>query len=412
MAGISTFCCGPPHPSHRPGVDAVARRGEIVRHTGTLFRGHTVTTPTPVPLLDLTEQYRSIKAELDAAVMGVVESQRFVLGPEVEALEAELAAYLGVKHAIGCASGTDALLLPLAALEAAPGSEVIVPSFTFFATAGAVWNAGLRPVFCDVDRDTFNVTAETLEAVWTDRTVAVVPVHLFGQMAPMAEILDLAQRRGAFVLEDAAQALGAKGTDGVAGTVGDAGAYSFFPTKNLGGFGDGGLMVTNDDDLADRLFKLRVHGGRQMYHHEMVGTNSRLDALQAAVLRVKLPHLDAWAALRRDHAHHYGELLAGVDGVRLPEVAEGNLHVYNQFTIRAERRDALRSHLTEQRIGSGVYYPVPLHLQACFSELGGRPGDLPVTEALCGEVLSLPVFPELGRERLARVADAVRSFYA
>lgn len=364
-----------------------------------------------VPLLDLTAQYRTIKDELDAAVMAVVESQYFVLGPEVEALEAEVAAYLGAKHAIGCASGTDALLLPLKALDAEPGSDVIVPSFTFFATAGAVWNAGFRPVFCDVDPETFNVTAETLEAVWTPNTVAVVPVHLFGQMAPMAEIRDLAALRGAFVLEDAAQAIGAKSVDGVAGTVGDAGAFSFFPTKNLGGFGDGGMITTDDDLLAEKLFKLRVHGGRQMYHHEMVGTNSRLDALQAAVLRVKLKHLDEWAAARRENACRYEGALPDVEGVRVPGVAEGNFHVYNQFTLRAERRDVLRAHLAERGIGSGIYYPVPLHLQACFSSLGGAPGDLPVTETLCGEVLSLPIFPEVGADRIDQVASAIRDFY-
>ena len=365
----------------------------------------------PVPLLDLTAQYRSIRDELDAAVRSVVESQRFVLGPEVEALEAELSDYLGVEHAVGCASGTDALLLTLEALEAEPGSDVIVPSFTFFATAGAVWNAGLRPVFCDVDPDTFNLTAACLEAAWTDRTVAVVPVHLFGQMAPMAEIRTLAAVRGAFVLEDAAQAIGAKSAAGVAGSAGDAAAFSFFPTKNLGAFGDGGLVTTNDAALADKIAKLRVHGGRQMYHHEMVGTNSRLDALQAAVLRVKLRHLDGWTAARRENACRYEGMLAGIDGVRTPLVAEGNFHIYNQYTIRAERRDALKDHLAARGVGSAVYYPVPLHLQQCFASLGYAPGDLPVTEALCEEVLSLPIFPELGDDRLTVVAEAVRAFY-
>jgi dTDP-4-amino-4,6-dideoxygalactose transaminase len=364
-----------------------------------------------VPLLDLAPHYLSLKTELDAAVLRVVESQRFVLGPEVEALEAELAVYLGAKHAIGCASGTDALLLPLKALDAEPGSDVIVPSFTFFATAGAVWNAGFRPVFCDVDPETFNVTAATLDAVWTDRTVAVIPVHLFGQMAPMAEIGAWAEKKGVFVLEDAAQAIGARSADGMAGAVGDAGALSFFPSKNLGGFGDGGLVTTDDDALADKVAKLRVHGGRQMYHHEMVGTNSRLDALQAAVLRVKLPHLDTWAAKRGENACRYHGLLAGIPGVAVPLVAPGNVHVFNQYTLRAERRDELKEHLAGQGIGSGVYYPVPLHLQACFAGLGGRTGDLPVTEALCDEVLSLPIFPELGEERLIRVAQAIRGFY-
>jgi dTDP-4-amino-4,6-dideoxygalactose transaminase len=364
-----------------------------------------------VPLLDLTEQYAAIRDEVDEAVTRVVESQYFVLGPEVEALEEELARYVGTGHAVGCASGTDALLLPLKALGAEPGAAVVVPSFTFFATAGAVWNAGYRPVFCDVDPESFNVTAETLEAAWTDDTVAVIPVHLFGRMAPMEEIRELAESRGAFVLEDAAQAIGARSPAGAAGAVGHAGAFSFFPTKNLGAFGDGGMVVTDDADLAERVAKLRVHGGRQMYHHEMVGTNSRLDALQAAVLRVKLRHLDDWSTRRRENACDYFELLSGLDEVALPGAPRGHVHVYNQFTVRVERRDALREHLAASGIGSGVYYPVPLHLQACFRELGGEPGDLPVTEDLCTRVLSLPIFPELGRKRLERVAEAVRGFY-
>jgi dTDP-4-amino-4,6-dideoxygalactose transaminase len=365
-----------------------------------------------VPFFDLTEQYRAIQDELDEAVRTVVHSQQFVLGPEVSGLEEELAEYLGVRFAVGCASGTDALLLPLRALELGPEAEVIVPSFTFFATAGAVVNAGLRPIFCDVDPDTFNVTAETVEAVWTERTAAVIPVHLFGQMAPMAEIRELASRRGAFVLEDAAQAIGARSEDGVAGAVGDAGAFSFFPTKNLGGFGDGGLVATDDADLAERIAKLRIHGGRQMYHHEMVGTNSRLDAVQAAVLRVKLRHLDGWIRGRTKNADLYQEALGDVDGIRLPYAAAGNVHVYNQFTVRAKGRDELRSYLSERGIGSGIYYPVPLHLQPCFDSARDREGQLPVTEGLCQEVVSLPIFPELGRERLLRVAEAIRTFHA
>lgn len=365
-----------------------------------------------IPLLDLKVQYASIRDELDRAVARVVESQGFVLGPEVEAFEEEIARYLGVRHAVGVASGTDALLLPLEAIDAEPASEVIVPSFTFFATAGAVWNAGLRPVFCDVDPETFNVSAATLEAVWSERTVAVVPVHLFGRTAPMAEIMELATARGAFVLEDAAQAIGATGPEGAAGAVGDAGAFSFFPTKNLGGFGDGGLVTTNDAALAERVGKLRVHGGRQMYHHEMVGTNSRLDALQAAVLRVKLRHLDGWAEARARNADLYRKGLAEVAEVLLPgDGGADSRHVYNQFTVRARRRDELRRYLTDRGIGSGVYYPEPLHLQECFASLGGRAGDLPVTETLCGEVLSLPIFPELGEERIERVCEVVRAFY-
>jgi dTDP-4-amino-4,6-dideoxygalactose transaminase len=373
-----------------------------------------------IPLLDLKEQYSRIREDIGTAIQRVVESQGFVLGPEVEALEGELAAYLGVPHAVGCASGTDALLLPLMAMEPRPGDEVVVPAFTFFATAGAVWNSGFRPVFCDVDPDTFNVTEGTLDAAWSDRTRAVIPVHLFGQMAPMAEINALACDRGALVVEDAAQAIGAAqrgagpgSRDGwvMAGAAGACGAFSFFPTKNLGAFGDGGLITTHDDVLADVLRKIRVHGGRQMYQHEMVGTNSRLDALQAAVLRVKLPHLDEWAEARRRNAAWYAERLADCPGVRLPQVADGNRHVYNQYTLRVERRDQLRAFLQERGVGSGVYYPVPLHLQECFHDLGYRKGDLPVSEALSGEVVSLPIFPELGEERVGMVAEAIRDFH-
>jgi dTDP-4-amino-4,6-dideoxygalactose transaminase len=376
--------------------------------------------PVNVPLLDLRPQYQALKPELDAAVARVIASQGFIMGPEVEALEAELADYLGAAHAVGCASGTDALLLPLRALEPQPGDEVILPAFTFFATAGAVWNAGFTPVFCDVDPGTFNVTAGTLEAAWSERTRAVIPVHLFGQMAPMDEIVALAEARGAMVLEDCAQAIGARQSvktpegaeaEVMAGAAGDAGAFSFFPTKNLGGFGDGGLVTARDAELADRVAKLRVHGGRQMYHHEMVGTNSRLDALQAAVLRVKLTHLDDWAAARRANACAYEGGLADVAEVQLPPVLEGNFHVYNQFTVRIEARDALREHLATRGIGSGVYYPVPLHLQACFAELGGREGQLPESERACGEVLSLPIFPELGEDRLARVVEEIRRYF-
>lgn len=364
-----------------------------------------------VPLLDLTEQYATIRAEIDEAIREVVESQRFVLGPVVEKFELEMAEYLGVSHAIGVASGTDALLLPLQAMGAEPGADVVVPAFTFFATAGAVWNAGFRPVFCDVDPETFNVTAETLDAAWTDQAIAVVPVHLFGQMAPMADVEELARARGAFVLEDAAQAIGARSAAGGAGSVGDAGAFSFFPTKNLGAFGEGGLVTTNDSELAERVRKLRVHGGRQMYTHELVGTNSRLDALQAAVLGVKLKHLDAWSETRRANAALYVDALSDVAEVTLPRVLDGNLHVFNQFTIRADRRDELQAHLTNLGIGSGIYYPVPLHLQECFSSLGGHLGQQPVSEALCNEVLSLPIFPELGATRVNRVTEEICAFY-
>ena len=289
---------------------------------------------------------------------------------------------------------------------------MVIPAFTFFATAGAVWNAGFKPVFCDVDPVSFNVTAETLDAAWTARTRATVPVHLYGQMAPMDEIRALVSGRGAFVLEDAAQAIGASQGGAMAGSVGDAGAFSFFPTKNLGGFGDGGIVTTADERLAEKVAKLRVHGGKQMYHHEMVGTNSRLDALQAAVLRVKLKHLDGWTRLRRRNAALYDEVLAGVDGVRTPLALPHQLHVYNQYTLRVDRRDELRAFLTERGIGNGLYYPLGLHLQACFASLGGREGDLPNSERLTREVVSLPIFPELTEGQIMEVAESIRSFYA
>lgn len=372
-----------------------------------------------VPLLDLRAQYASIEGELQEALQRVVRSQGFILGPEVDAFEEAMAGYLGVPHAIGVASGTDALLLPLKALDPRPGDEVILPAFTFFATAGAAWNAGFTPVFCDVDPETFNVTAETLEAVRTERTRAAIPVHLFGQMAPMAEILAWAGKHDVVLLEDAAQAIGARqavgeGEEGpgrMAGAWAPMSAFSFFPTKNLGAFGDAGLVTALDDDLAERVRKLRVHGGRQMYHHELVGTNSRLDALQAAILAAKLPHLDGWAAARRENACRYEGLLAEVPEVILPEVLPGNFHVYNQFTLRVRRRDELRDFLASRGIGSGVYYPVPLHLQECFASLGGRTGDLPVSEQLTGEVLSLPIYPELDDAALETVAGAIREFY-
>jgi dTDP-4-amino-4,6-dideoxygalactose transaminase len=379
----------------------------------------------PVPLLDLQAQYHSIQNELDEAVRGVVRSQRFVLGPAVERLEAELAERIGARHAVACASGTDALLLALKALELPAGTPVLVPAFTFFATAGAVWNAGLRPVFVDVDETSFNVTAETLEAALTPDARVVVPVHLFGQMAEMQPILELARRHELAVLEDAAQSIGAaqriNGAWRAAGSVGTFGAFSFFPTKNLGAFGDGGLMTTNDDVLAERLRKLRVHGGRQMYHHEMVGTNSRLDALQAAVLSAKLPHLDGWTEKRRENARWYDELLGGIDGVVTPVTLPGNRHVFNQYTIRAGARaragagagarDRLREFLERRGVGTGIYYPVPLHLQECFTSLGYGRGDLPVSERLAGEVLSLPIYPELTRAQIEEVAGGIRAFF-
>jgi dTDP-4-amino-4,6-dideoxygalactose transaminase len=371
-----------------------------------------------VPLLDLKGQYREVADDVWSAMRGVVEDQRFVLGPVVEAFERAVAEKLGVKHAIGCASGTDALLLPIRALGCEPGDEVVVPPFTFFATAGAVHNAGARPVFADIDPDTFNLSPQAAEDAITERTRVVVPVHLFGQMADMAAFRALADRRGIAVLEDAAQAIGARQRleDGrwiTTGTLGDVCAFSFFPTKNLGAFGDAGMMTAGDDAVAERLAKLRVHGGRQMYHHEEVGYNSRLDAMQAAVLHAKLPYLDRWSEKRREHAAFYDGALAGIDELVTPPVRPGNESIVNQYTVRVlgGRRDALRDYLTEKGVGSGVYYPVPLHLQECFEHLGYREGQFPESERACLEVLSLPVFPELGEEQRAYVADTVRAFF-
>lgn len=371
---------------------------------------------TGAPLVDLPAQYETMRAEIDRALAGVVESQRFVLGPDVEAFEDAVAERVGVRHAVGCANGTDAIWLVLRALGLGRSDEVIVPAFTFFGTAGAVWNAGLRPVFCDVDPETFNLTADTVRACWSDRTRVVLAVHLFGQMAPMAELLELARERGVRVVEDTAQALGARqqapgGRIAVAGASGTAGTVSFFPTKNLGGFGDGGAIVTDDDALARRLRMLRVHGGVGGGRYEAVGVNSRLDALQAVVLHAKLHRLESWTEARRANAAIYDEMLQGVSGVRRPREAPGNFHTYHQYTIRTRARDELGDHLRQRGMETGIYYPRPLHLQPCFAELGYRSGDLPVAEAACREVLSLPVFPELGTERAALVARAIRDFF-
>lgn len=364
-----------------------------------------------VPLLDLQRQYSTIKPEIDVAVTRVITSQRFILGPEVDTLERAVASYVGSKHAIGCASGTDALLLSLKALPLRAGAEVVVPSFTFFATAGAVWNAGFKPVFADMDPRSFNMGAEHVRAVLTPRTRAVIVVHLYGQMAPMQALLELARERDLFIIEDAAQSLGARQHDRHAGTLGQLGCYSFFPSKNLGGFGDGGLIVTDDDQLADRLYKLRVHGGRQMYHHEMVGLNSRLDALQAAVLAAKLPHLEDWAAARRAHARAYEQVFAGHTQVKTPVTEAGNHHVFNQYTLRVERRNELKARLDAVGIGNAIYYPKPLHLQQCFEPLGYHGGELPHTEQAVNEVISIPVFPELRAEERDRVVAEIQSFY-
>jgi dTDP-4-amino-4,6-dideoxygalactose transaminase len=371
-----------------------------------------------VPLLDLTLQYREVASEVDAALRGVVEEQRFILGPVVDRFEAEVAAYLGVPHAVGCASGTDAILLALRALGVERADEVVTSPFTFFATAGAIHNLGARPVFADIDPDTFNLDPAGAEAATTARTRALVPVHLFGQMAEMESFRALADRRSLALVEDAAQAIGARqrtsaGEWITTGTLGDACAFSFFPTKNLGAFGDAGMVVARDGATAERLRKLRVHGGRQMYHHEEVGYNSRLDALQAAVLSAKLPRLAGWSERRRENARYYDQALAGVEGVVTPAVRPGNESIFNQYTVRVPdgRRDALSELLRTRGVGSGVYYPVPLHLQECFAHLGYREGDFPESERAAREVLSLPVYPELTEAQREHVAASVRAFF-
>jgi dTDP-4-amino-4,6-dideoxygalactose transaminase len=371
-----------------------------------------------VPLLDLTLQHRLIGGEVMDALTPVVQEQRFILGPVVERFEREMEAYLPVAHAVGCASGTDAILLALRAFDCGPGDEVVTSPFTFFATAGAIHNVGARPVFADIQPDTFNLDPAAADAAVTERTRVVMPVHLFGQMADMTAFRALGSGRGVRILEDAAQAIGARQrtADGVwitTGTLGDACAFSFFPTKNLGAFGDAGMTVTPDEATAERLRKLRVHGGRQMYHHEEVGYNSRLDALQAAVLSAKLPHLRGWSDARRSHAAFYDRALAGIDGIVTPPVKPDNECIFNQYTIRVldGQRDALGEHLQKAGIGSGVYYPVPLHLQECFAYLGYREGQFPQSERACREVLSLPVFPELTPAQLDHVARTVLEFF-
>ncbi|MCK6455861.1 MAG: DegT/DnrJ/EryC1/StrS family aminotransferase [Phycisphaerae bacterium] len=364
-----------------------------------------------VPLLDLQAQYATIRADVDAALRRVCESQQFILGKAVEAFESQMAAYCRSRHAIGVSSGTDALLCALMAVGVRPGDEVIVPPFTFFATAGVVARLGARPVFVDIEPQTFNLDPGRLEAAITPRTRAILPVDLFGQIAEMQAIGEIAARRGIPVIEDAAQAIGAEHRGRRAGEYAALTCLSFFPTKNLGGFGDGGMILANDDALAGRCRMLRVHGAQREYFHDEVGGNFRLDALQAAVLAAKLPHLDAWIDARRQRAATYDELLADA-GVGRPVAWPHNRHVYHQYTIRVPegRRDALAARLKQAEIGCKVYYPLALHEQGCFRSLGHRRGDFPVAERAASEVLSLPMYPELTREMQAHVAATIAGF--
>lgn len=367
-----------------------------------------------VPLLDLQAQYRPIRDQLLAAITRVCDSQRFILGPEVEALERELAALLDVRHAIAVSSGTDALLVALMALDVKAGDEVIVPAFSFFATAGSVSRLGATPVFVDIEPATCNVDPGRVEAAITPRTRAIIPVHLFGLAADIDPILKSTRGKGIAVIEDAAQAIGARYRDRPVGGEGDVGCFSFFPSKNLGAFGDGGLVTCNDAALAGRVTMLRTHGARTKYYHREVGGNFRLDALQAAVLRVKAPYLQEWTSKRRANAERYRQLFAEyhLDQLVLPVEPADRFHIYNQFVIRAPRRDDLRQHLMNAGIGTEIYYPVPLHLQECFRDLGGRPGMLPESEKASREVLALPIYAELSEPQQTYIVRAIAQFFA
>ncbi len=369
-----------------------------------------------IPLLDLKAQFETIKDDVLPALMEVVESQRFIMGDQVRELEQKVAALCNAGFGVACASGTDALLLPLKSLDLQPGDEVITTPFTFFATAGAIHNAGGTPVFVDIDPHTFNFDLDQVAAAVTPRTRAIMPVHLFGQMVQIERVMELAEQHALAVIEDAAQAIGARrkidGTWCMAGELGMVVGFSFFPSKNLGAWGDGGMIVTQDEALAERLARLRTHGGAKQYFHDEIGTNSRLDTLQAAVLLTKLERLGAWSAARRENAAYYSEALAGVDGVTPPLVDPANEHIYHQYTLRVPRRDELRQHLLDSGIGCAVYYPKALHLQPCFAPLGYAEGQLPEAERATREVLSLPVYPELTREQQDVVIETIREFHA
>jgi dTDP-4-amino-4,6-dideoxygalactose transaminase len=385
-----------------------------------------------VPLLDLKPQYKSLKKELDETLIRVAESQYFILGPEVDKMEKSFNQYLECKYSLGISSGTDALLIALMAIDIKPGDEVIVPTFSFFATAGVVSRLNAIPVLVDSDPVTFNIDPAEVEKKITPKTKAIIPVHLFGQSCEMDEIMMIARKRNIKVIEDAAQAIGVQYKDGrYVGTIGDIGCFSFFPSKNLGCFGDGGLVTTNDDQLGERLRVLRVHGGEPKYYHKIIGGNFRLDALQAAIISVKLPHLNAWSEKRRKNAETYTKLfvekqLTEEEGktsfddknrVLLPKAVYRdkadtvkNYHIYNQYIIRVEKRDELRKYLSEKDIGTEIYYPVPFHLQECFSYLGYKPGDFPLAEYAANTSIALPIYPELSIEQLTYVVDTIKEF--
>lgn len=363
-----------------------------------------------VPLLDLKAQFASIKEEAMAAINDVCDSQMLCLGPAVAAFEEQVATYCGAKHAIGVSSGSDALIIALMALDIGEGDEVITTPFTFFATGGAIARVGAKIVFVDIDPATYNIDPALIEDKITDKTKAIIPVHLFGQMAQMKPIMAIAKKHNLAVIEDSAQSIGSKQDNIDSGTIGDIGCFSFYPTKNLGAFGDGGMVTTNRQDIADKLRILRDHGQSPRYHYRCIGGNFRLDAIQGAVLSVKLKHLDKWTQLRQRNAAIYDRLLKN-GPVITPAIDDNNFTVYNQYTIRAAKRDELQAYLAEKKVGSAIFYPKALHLQDCFADLNYKQGDFNVTEACCEEVLSLPIYPELTEEQVAFAAEQILAFY-
>jgi dTDP-4-amino-4,6-dideoxygalactose transaminase len=365
-----------------------------------------------IPFIDLSCQHRPLEAELGRVFTEVLHAGQYILGPALTRFEEQMAQLHGVRHAIGVASGTDALLLGLIGAGVRPGDEVITTPFTFVATAEVIEHAGARPVFVDIDPATFNLDPAQIEARITERTRAIIPVHLYGLACDMAAIGKIAQRHKLKVIEDCAQATGSRWSGRLVGGIGDAGAFSFFPTKNLGAIGDGGMVLTDNDTLAEKVRMLRGHGAKVRDHYELLGYNSRLDSLQAAVLSVKLPRLESWNEQRRANAGLYRELLGDVGGIALPVETAGAYHTYNQFSILADRRDALRAHLQERGVPSMVYYPKALHQQPIFADLGYKTGDFPVTERVQEQVLSLPIFPGLTRGQITTVAAAIKDFYS
>jgi len=364
-----------------------------------------------VPLLDLKREYADCKADIDAAIQTVLDHGKFILGPEVKEFEEKIAAYTGAEHAIGVASGSDALVLALRACGVAPGEEVITTPFSFFASAGSISRVGARPVFVDIDPQTYNLDPNKLAGDVTGKAKAVIPVHLFGQTADMDPINEVARAQNIKVIEDAAQALSAEYKGRKAGTLGDLACFSFFPSKNLGGAGDGGMITASDPELAEILHILRVHGSQPKYYYKIAGYNSRLDSLQAAILLAKLPHLERWTEARRKHADVYDTELATVGDLELPVRTPDCRHIFNQYTIATDRRDDLVRYLKEKQIGHAIYYPVPLHLQECYAELGYRPGDFPHSEKRAKQVFSIPVYPYLTEREQSCIIDSIKGFF-